>query len=490
MVVCVAGVESPSALLVEAAALDPAVFWREFCWLRPASGGGAVRPGDWLFQRLAIREFDLERRVICLKARQMGLSWLADAYALWLCTFNSGQTVLMLSYGEREAKEELARVEFMHARLPSVLKRPVGRPVAKDKMEFPSMDSRILSLPSTSDAGTSFTAQLVIVQELSKILTADDLMTALTPTLGTDGKLFVISTARGYDNRFARMWKASEPQLADGWVAGPDDSPFVPMFWGRDQHPERDVVWHDEKRRELGDRQFKQEYPLTPAEAFQASGDSPFADFFSRSSHHRSWVRRPEQGWPVWRGIDFGLRVAACLWGEVQGRCLLVFDELWLENRTTVQMAEGILAGDVSLGVTTMLAKAAVDPAGANRAQQTGVPDVQILSAAGIPVAVDRMGRFARVKPPDRIGLIQQLLEDDRLFVDCNRCPHLADAFERATWDDPVSGRGVTRQTYVHNEYSHVLDALGYMVINVFPPSGSTASVPVVAPIGGGFGGW
>lgn len=494
------------------AAWDPAFFVDRFCWLQPAEGGQAERFRLREYQTDGIRMMDTERWLLVLKARQLGLSWLADAFALWLCTFNSGMTVLMFSVGLREAKEELKRVKFMHSRLPDGLRRVHAKPEAMDKIEFPEMDSRILSLPSSEHGGTSYTAQLVIVQEVAKILNIEELMTSVLPTIGQNGKLIGVSTAKGFGNYFERLWKGEAPigdepgkkgagvKLSDGWLPGDDDSPWTPFFVPSSAHPDRDETWVDETARAMGSaRKFRQEYPETPAEAFQLTDEAPFAAYFSRETHHVSYVRapvlegvHPDQRWPVWRGLDFGLHVSPCYWAEVQGDKLIVFDELYATNKATDQFAKAIIENDKLLGVTTMLVNSGVDPAGGARAAQTGVPDVQILRKAGIPVAEDRLGRLSRVSPADRVGQIQYLLREGRLFVNCDRCPRLAEALERAEW----KRRGLNgpfEDTYRKDgRYEHPLDALGYLVINVFPPfapSEAATTLPV-QPYGGGFDEW
>jgi hypothetical protein len=176
----------------------------------------------------------------------------------------------------------------------------------------------------------------------------------------------------------------------------------------------------------------------------------------------------------------------------VQGSILVVWHEIAAEDKTTPELADLILDADREFGLTTMHVRAGVDPAGVARNTQTAAPDVQVLASRGIPVAQDRMGRLMRVKPADRVGLIQTLLgrPDDakhplpvRLLVNCDRCPRLAEAFEQAEWDR-VSKDGVVKDTYRKDGlYDHALDGLGYLVINVFPPAGSAVAVPTVPAV-------
>src|SRR6516225_9161514 len=49
------------------------------------------------------------KRIITLKARQVGVSWLAASYALWRASFFDCANVLMLSKSEDEARALLAK---------------------------------------------------------------------------------------------------------------------------------------------------------------------------------------------------------------------------------------------------------------------------------------------------------------------------------------------------------------------------------------------
>src|ERR1019366_7601571 len=93
----------------------------------------------------------------------------------------------------------------------------------------------------------------------------------------------------------------------------------------------------------------------------------------------------PDARFPVWRGVDFGIRVSVCYWAEIQGQKLVVWDEVRSENKTTDGFAEIILAGDVEWGLTTMHVLAGADPAGVARNTQTAVTDIQVLQRKGIP---------------------------------------------------------------------------------------------------------
>lgn len=482
--------ERPPANLITAALLAPAVFIDRFCWLRPAAGGAPQRFRLWAEQVEALDYIEEHDRVIFLKARQLGLSWIAAAYALWLCSANSGQTALIISQGLREAVVQLDRVKFMHDRLPAELRQGTGNDRV-DQIEFPGRDSRIISLPASKHAGSGYTATLVVMDEWAKIERAEQLYTAIMPTLSAGGKFVGISTAQGRSNLFADIWRDASPKLSDHWEPSEHDSEWWPFFLPSSAHPARDGAWHErERRRLLTDRRFWQEYPEQPSDAFQRPGTTVFGDDFDRGRHTTTADRAPEGQWPVWRGVDFGYHHSPVHWIEVQAnRVAFVFAELDAEHLTTDELGREIVAYDQKLNVKTGEAKAGVDPAGTGTNVQTSDSDIAVLQRHGIPVAeVSRRGSgsaLRRVPPKDRVDLIKSLLRDGRLVINHHRCPRLVEALEEAQWDR-VGGEGALRETYQKDgTFDHYLDSLGYALINVFPsqakPAGASQRPAVAA---------
>lgn len=208
------------------------------------------------------------RLVIILKARQLGMSWLCCWYALWLCVFQPGKTVLLFSKGQDEANELLRRVKVLSERLPDWMRQALP-PLTKANTEELAWanGSRIRSLPASSSAGRSFTASLVILDEAAFLQFADAIYTALKPTIDAGGQLIILSTANGIGNLFHQLWV----KAAAG--ANAFTSIFLP-WWSR---PGRDAAWYAAQLAEYTDpAMVKQEYPASATEAFLVSGRTRF----------------------------------------------------------------------------------------------------------------------------------------------------------------------------------------------------------------------
>lgn len=488
---------------VEAALLNPVIFIDRHCWIR--GKGGKHEPfrvtGDWDFQRQVIETFDDEDRVLILKARQLGISWSADAFALWLCTANHGQTVIILSQGQRESKEEMMRIRFMHARLPPELKRRTGDdvpdahvPDTTEQLEFPDMDSRIISLPSTEHAGTSFTATLVIIHELAKIQTAANLMTAITPTMADSGKLFVVSTAFGYSGVFYNYWMDHGVRWSPPQVVGTKGEPgdFIPIFIPWYARPGRNEAWYKATQKTFaqpgagGAKKMKQEYPATPKEAFQGSVEMVFSEEFNRDIHVVQGSRHPESAYEVVNACDMGVSHAFGYLIEVQGNAAFVFAEIHLENDTVENLGKALAAENREWKLNPSDITTYPDPAGVGRNLQTLKTDYDVLEEQGL--LIDR--ETGKVSPAQRVDIIKSLLLTGRFWVSAD-CPFLIDALEKAQWKmRRIDGEFIREDTYRKDgKHEHPLDAVGYGVSRIFPPMIAAAidtETPVAVAVGGG----
>lgn len=228
------------------------------------------------------------RLVVILKARQLGISWLCCAYALWHCLFQPGKTALLYSQGQDEANELLRRIKFLYQSVPDWL-RPSIPAVTQDNTTLVewSNGSRIRSLPATQKAGRSHTASLVVMDEAAFLQWGQQLYTALKPTIDGGGQLIVLSTANGVGGLFHTLWTKAVEGL-NGFT-----TVFLP-WWSR---PGRDRAWYEARVREESDPQrVKQEYPESAGEAFLVSGRPRFhPDWIAAQAEHAR-----DGGLPEW----------------------------------------------------------------------------------------------------------------------------------------------------------------------------------------------
>ncbi len=101
---------------------------------------------------------------VILKARQVGITWLLAALAVWYLYFRPSSLVLVTSQNEDKAGKFLDKVKFIHRNLPKWMQMKPGA-YGTQKITFPAMGSEIDALPSTDTASIGEHASLVIMDE-------------------------------------------------------------------------------------------------------------------------------------------------------------------------------------------------------------------------------------------------------------------------------------------------------------------------------------
>jgi len=250
-----------------AAVADVGTFARH-CRIQDAAGDEipfSTAGWSWQFQLLAL--WVLERLSVVLKARQLGVSWLAAIYALWFAIRRPGQSVLVVSRRQDDADKFIAKVVYIYNRLP-IAWRPRANPLTR-KITFPGLGSEIEALPATENVGRSRTAQLVILDEHAHQPFARKIFLAIKP-VAEKGQIISVSSANGQGALHSQVYLAAKAGT-NGWKAV-----FIPFS----AHPDRRAKgWRERQRAELeqlDDAEFAQEYPANDVEAIIATGRTVF----------------------------------------------------------------------------------------------------------------------------------------------------------------------------------------------------------------------
>jgi hypothetical protein len=325
--VATAEAEQQSAIYLAAAA-EPGLFIDEFCKIKNpnARGDETLLPFRlWDAQVRVLGLLTTKLLIIMLKARQLGISWLVCAYVLHKCFFSGGHKVLLLSKGKDEAGELLERIVFMYKNLPDYM-QALGPKVVKQNTTEVEWDngSNIQSVAATKEAGRSFTASIVVMDEAAFMVWGDTIYTAVKPTIDAGGQLIILSTANGIGGFFHNMWTKAKAKRNN----------FVTIFLSWKDRPGRDNAWY---RRQLEDSddpaKVKQEYPLTPEEAFISSGRIRFASEWL--DYQAQFHRNPM--------LDFEIPDSLF---DIPGLSLYTFPQPRAEYLIAADVGEGLGHGD------------------------------------------------------------------------------------------------------------------------------------------------
>ena len=254
-----------------ACANDPIYFFEKY-WIipypLPDENGNRFRPFKLRDPQREVLDIWLAGEdSITLKARQIGWSTLAAAYAFWKAFFHDDFKCLLLSKGERESIVLLSKAKYGYKKLPDWMRQrgPSVIDDTKQRMSFDN-DALIESLPSGSDPARGYTGDLLLADEFAFLTNPDEAWASMEPVTDIGGQKIVLSTANGYGNLFHTLWVKATMR----------ESSLVPSFYGWWAVPERDQAWYDDKKMELPAWQLAQEYPDNPDEAFAKSGNMVF----------------------------------------------------------------------------------------------------------------------------------------------------------------------------------------------------------------------
>lgn len=195
--------------------------------LFPGKGFIPLRP--YPFQQDFIRCRDLYRAIN--KPRQCGISTIAAAEVAWeFCNVPGAQIVII-------SKDKDAAVNFhqyVYSVLRSVRGKDPGFPAIlkeNERVTTNAIGSKITSLAAGKEAGRSFSATHLILDEAAFQQYADDIWQAASPSLSrTNGRATVISTPKGRANLFAQIFEREDHMgfttFSYGWWDVPDYNPY------------------------------------------------------------------------------------------------------------------------------------------------------------------------------------------------------------------------------------------------------------------------
>lgn len=294
----------------------------------------------WEAQESALHSIIDNRLNVILKARQLGLSWLVCHIAAHLMLTRSGRLVIALSRSEEEAKELIRRVAFIYSNMPELIANERDLPTGWQGPTFKvnaleltvkngnNPVSTMKAFASSPNAGRSFTADLLIIDEHAFQEWAEEIWTAAYPTINSPdgGKVVSLSTIKR-GSLFEKIY--TDPDNGFNKI-------FIPWY----ADPERDSTWYENTKRAMGD-EITQEYPATVEEALTVPGGSFFPEVNEINTISKETLAGYTKNYVC---IDYGLDMFSAHWvrindkGEAQ-----VYREYDSPNLTIGQAAEALL---------------------------------------------------------------------------------------------------------------------------------------------------
>lgn len=329
----------------------------------------------WKEQREALLSMHEHRLNIILKARQLGITWLALHVAAHELLTMRGRTVVALSKTEEDGKELIRRICVIFDAMPELVRREewYGAKLESASMTatitFPNgLQSVIKAFPAAPGAGRSFTANMVMLDEWAFQQYAREIWGAAYPTINrpTGGKVIGLSTIKR-GSLFEELWTG-------------EDNGFNKIFipWYAD--PRRDKKWYEQTRNAIGEDLLMAEYPATPEEALTVPGGAFFPEV-KDSIHLTDWM--PDEPIQRYISIDYGLDALAALWHAVDRRGRdTVYREVYKSGLIVHDAAQAIIRSCNGEPIEAVYAP----PDLWNRNRDTGRSTAEIFQEMGLPL--------------------------------------------------------------------------------------------------------
>ena len=237
---------------------DPVYFMNKYLKIQHPLRG-LIPFKTYPFQDDCVSEFNEHRFNIVLKSRQLGLSTLVAAYAVWQAVFYKEKNILIIATKLAVAQNFIRKVKTYIKSMPNWLLVPTIVANNKQQVEF-SNGSQIKAVPTSEDAGRSEALSLLIVDEAAFVRNFDELWMGLYPTLSTGGRAILLSTPNGVGGQYHEIYTKAERK----------ENKFNPVKLMWDVHPERGDEWFEKETKNMSQKQVAQELLCD----FASSGDT------------------------------------------------------------------------------------------------------------------------------------------------------------------------------------------------------------------------
>ena len=192
-------------------------FWvTRFVRTRDEADTESIKPfPDKPYLEAIWREIDASQRVVIAKSRQLMISWVLCAYAVWFARFHAHKTVLWQTQKEPDAFQMVclagaakdggvtARCQFIERHLPEWMRLPVKE--SAGILGYPN-GSVIQGIPGGKDQVRSRVASLIIEDEFAFQEEAAGVYQAVAPLIQKATKFIAVSTPNGPTGMFAELY--------------------------------------------------------------------------------------------------------------------------------------------------------------------------------------------------------------------------------------------------------------------------------------------
>lgn len=239
-------------------------FIHHYCKMYDSVDRNWVNFDLWREQSQLLDHIHAHKQLVILKARQLGISWITLAYALWEMLFRPMAVVSIFSRRETDAMYLLGeeRLRGMYDSLPLWMRN--GHIAEVDSGHEWILNNGSAARAFSTNSGDSYVATIAIIDEADLAPDLDKLMRSVKPTIDNGGKMVLLSRSNKEEpeSEFKRIYRGAKAG-ENGWF---------PVFLPWMANPNRDAAWYAEQRRDVLSRtgaldELYEQYPETDAQA-------------------------------------------------------------------------------------------------------------------------------------------------------------------------------------------------------------------------------
>jgi len=397
---------------------DPVYFIQNHGWIKhPEDDTGSIFK-LWDVQKRALKLIVENDSTIFLKARRLGLTWLALNYAYWLMITAIGCRIGFIAQGGKEANSGVARIKWLHQKVsensPHIV-RHLDKSDVKNVETVNVGRSLFEAKPSTGGAFRGEAYRYVIVDEMAYCPNAKEIHSSVEPAIEGGGQSTYIST---YNEKkvglfFADLWQRSETGEA---------AAIKPFFASWMERPDRDAEWEARQRAKLTDPVFRREYPATVKDAFTADTRGSVYDLEQLEAAEKTGRYNPST--PLTVGIDWGTNthfVYVQLVGAADTKSTAASYHIASELAIYQADKANISISDIVANNNKQTLKLSTGSIGYNydaAGKQQAVTFAAATHQKLLPIPFNKYKNLT-------IGFIKYLLAEERLTIDNEACPVL-----------------------------------------------------------------
>ncbi len=428
------------------------------CLIVEKETGRLIEFALWPEQERALADIAAHDFLAVVKGRQTGLTWLEEAAMLHAGTFWGHRAFPIARQNEDYAKDGIRRLCILAGYdpeseppnmrvLPESTMPAEWRPeiVAKNVTELRFANgSTYKALTATQQIGRGGAWYWGLADEYAFWMHPSRQRAALESGCA---RLHVVSTGNGEGDDFHELYTKAAAGLGK----------YHPLFISAEADPRRGVDFFRENVTEATDPDLAQrEWARKPEHAFRA----PEGAYFKRFDRERHVASIDIQSnWPTWRAIDFGYRHPSCLWAQRSpAGQLFIVAEIAPTDLPTREFRDAIVAAETPWGLSPPPQASYCDPAGRAANVQTAESEFEVLKRARL----NPKGKASGIRD-GCVRILDALADKELPLVVSDACPGLIRALSQVKPDK-------TRPElydFNHEVYSHPLDSLRYLLVNL-----------------------